>query len=247
MIKEEDCMKLLVCDLDGTLMSKNEKMLNYGIIEILNKFISENISVAIASGRNYTELKKIFCKFPDIYFIPDDGSHIVHRENTLFEMPFKNVSCFNCDFAAHGKYITFIKTNNVFLKRQLAFKYGGHIAFINSYNEINRPVYKVTVYDKSNKFPFYKVYEDSQMREFVEFSVSKGNAVNHLMDMLGLDEKECFFFGDNHNDISMLKNKTNSYAMKQSPLEVKNASRNIVDNILNELNDIYRRYCNGVL
>ncbi len=237
-------MKLIVCDLDGTLLSKTEQKLNFATTQILKKFKNKNFIFAVASGRNYIELKTIFKDFPDIYFIPDDGGHIVYKEENIFENSFSKaqLSLFDYSFVAHGKYMTFIKTEDAFFKRGLSLKYGGHIVSVNSVLEIDRPIYKVTVINHKKKYPYYEVYKNRNICEYVPDGVSKGNAVNFLMKRFSLSERNCFFFGDNYNDISMLDGKTNSYAMKHAPFEVKSVCTNVAENIIDELNNIYRRY-----
>ena len=43
------------------------------------------------------------------------------------------------------------------------------------------------------------------------------------------DKSECVVFGDDYNDVEMLSNYENSYAMGNSPKEIKNVSAYITD------------------
>ena len=57
--------------------------------------------------------------------------------------------------------------------------------------------------------------------DFMEKSVSKGNALGMVMDRLGVKPEECIAFGDNYNDISMLDRAEFTFAMKHADDEVR--------------------------
>lgn len=242
-------MKMLFSDLDGTLLSKNETKLNNGVIDSLKKLQEAKIDVCIASGRNYVELKNIFNRFNDIYYISDDGALVTLNEKTLFKsaIPLDLISGIDCDFVAHGKYMVYVKSRNEYLKRKICDKYYNLTVYIDSYKEINREIFKITVYGGWMSEKLKMVYTCRDFSEYILPDVSKGCAVEFLLDYLKLNEKECYFFGDNNNDISMFHNKTNSYVMKHATAEVKSKGSFLVENIITTLNDVCRRCDNGNL
>ena len=52
--------KLIVCDVDGTLLDKSEEKPNDEIIELINKVISGKKLFSLASGRSCNGLKNLF-------------------------------------------------------------------------------------------------------------------------------------------------------------------------------------------
>lgn len=59
--------------------------------------------------------------------------------------------------------------------------------------------------------------------------ISKYQGVEEIRKTLMYDKSECVVFGDDYNDVEMLSNYENSYAMGNSPKEIKNVSAYITD------------------
>ena len=59
-------IKMVVSDVDGTLIQKGEKTVNDELMKIIEKLKSKNIIFAVASGRHLSELKDIFHNSKDI-------------------------------------------------------------------------------------------------------------------------------------------------------------------------------------
>ena len=63
-------IKLVVSDVDSTLLMPHEEHVDRRFFETVKKLKNKGISLAIASGRTYEELKSIFAEaIEDIYFI----------------------------------------------------------------------------------------------------------------------------------------------------------------------------------
>ena len=76
-------MKLVVSDLDGTILKRGEKELNRNILSAIEYILSNNVAFAVSSGRTYVELKKFFAPFEnDIYFMANDGAQTIYKEET---------------------------------------------------------------------------------------------------------------------------------------------------------------------
>ena len=55
--------------------------------------------------------------------------------------------------------------------------------------------------------------------DFICPTANKGSALKNLLDHLHIDAKDCVVFGDQYNDVEMLKTAGTSYAMLMPPLE----------------------------
>ena len=85
-------MKLIVSDLDGTLLKSGERQLNRNIISSIEYILANNVSFAVASGRTYVELKKFFAPFEnDIYFIANDGAQTASHDDNVVDGDYKEV------------------------------------------------------------------------------------------------------------------------------------------------------------
>ena len=79
------------------------------------------------------------------------------------------------------------------------------------------------------------------------FGVSKYNGIETIRKSLGFKKSECVVFGDDYNDIEMLSNYKNSYAMGNAAQEIKKAASYITesndnDGIANALEKILNSY-----
>lgn len=71
----------------------------------------------------------------------------------------------------------------------------------------------INEYDKIFKFDYFC--------EIVPFTCSKGKAITMLLKELGIEEENCYSFGDSVNDVEMLKVTHHSIVMDNAPEDVK--------------------------
>lgn len=64
--------------------------------------------------------------------------------------------------------------------------------------------------------------------DFTALGSEKGNALKELQERLGVTAEETMAFGDNNNDISMLKCAGESYAVAEAREEVKAVSKYVL-------------------
>lgn len=227
-------MKIVFCDLDGTLLMPREDRLSKMVTEGIEKLLDNNIIFCVASGRSYSELKRLMKEFDDrVYFIPSDGSQIIYKEETLYAMPLDKSSMDYLDeerdYVLHGKYLSYVKSCKDSFVRKIKEQYCGHAVRIASYREIDKDVYKLTLYNSHREIPLNNVYKDYMIKEYVK-DVNKGTAVNELMKILSSGKKDSFALGDGANDIEMFKAVGEAYAMIQSPPHVKKLAKETVNN-----------------
>jgi len=230
-------MKLIISDLDGTLLQRGEVSINKNIKNSIYSLLCKGNIFAVASGRSYVELKSLLGEFEnDIYFICSDGSLGVYKESTFFSKPLnKDVFRDFTKYTAHGKYLTYVKAESKMFIREVMNKYRGHVMIIDSADEINDEIYKVTDFDKKIKCDLPLVYKDYTMNEYIAPKTDKAMAVRKLTESLGIPKEKTYVFGDNINDICMFKECGTSYAVASALPEVKKCADRITLNIENEL------------
>ena len=70
-------VKLVVCDIDGTLLGKDQIQLEGDAAKALGALIESGKKVALASGRSYFSMRKVVSSQPyadELYYICDDGA-----------------------------------------------------------------------------------------------------------------------------------------------------------------------------
>ena len=129
----------------------------------------------------------------------------------------------------HGKYLSYVKSCKDTFVRKIKEQYNGHIERVASYKEVDRNIYKLSLYGSHREVPLDNVYRDYSIREFVN-GTNKGYAVRELLRMLSIDKKDAIALGDGVNDIEMFNETGESYAMIQAPPNVKKKATGIVLN-----------------
>lgn len=213
-------MKLVVSDLDGTILMRREREIGREAANAIDYVLESGNAFAVASGRSYGELKRLFERWEDrIYFIASDGAIGIYREKTLFEHP---ISTFTSTvFAAHGKYMTFLKGADVSLLRAHLSHYHNHVMTVSDFSEIDAPVYKITDFSRDGKGELSEVYRSRDMAEYVSPGVNKGTALSELCSHLNLDLSETVAFGDGENDLEMFAAAGLSVAALSAPPNIK--------------------------
>ena len=63
-------VKLIACDIDGTLLSTSQQEISPLVFDQLGRLLEKGIVFAAASGRQYLSLRRLFAPFEDkIYYI----------------------------------------------------------------------------------------------------------------------------------------------------------------------------------
>ena len=245
-------IKLVLSDLDGTLLKKGEKQINHIILNLIKCFSERGIKFAVSSGRSYSEMREIMRYTDDIYYICSDGATIVYNSEVLFK------KCID-DFAIkrvfdkknivfHG--VDFVKYNNADeeLQKILKEKYGEKAKKTEDVNNL-KEIIKLSKYGAGfmELPPFsYEIYKDKEWCEWINNGAGKGKATEFLQNLLNISIRETAAFGDNYNDVGMFQRAAEKYVMDSAPSSVKMISNHRVSDIERELNDILKEKDGGI-
>ena len=77
-------IKLVVSDIDGTLLPEGTIELNPEFFEAVRELKRKGILFVAASGRPYASMRKVFAPVADdIIFIAENGSIVMRQEKTM--------------------------------------------------------------------------------------------------------------------------------------------------------------------
>ncbi|MBQ3054260.1 MAG: HAD-IIB family hydrolase [Clostridia bacterium] len=255
-------IKLVVCDVDGTLLKKGEKELSQHIKSKIKNLINKGIMFAVASGRAYHELKRLFEDISDeIYYIPSDGGAVIYKEKTYYKKPILPFVMANMvkpislneglSLSVSGKYITYILSADKDFIHLAEKNLNGHFVEIEDISEINEDIYKISFYGQpkstfANKIlsgtynsMLKRVYDEHGWNEFVAKQAGKESAVECMMKSLKIKKEALAVIGDDINDVQMLGLTENSVAVTGSHQKAREASKHkdisietVLDNII---------------
>ncbi len=234
-------IKLIVCDLDHTLLN-DDKKITQRMKSIASTLINQGIHITIATGRAY-EIAKPYADDLAITqpmitnngaLIKDTKTNRILRANYLNHDPIDQVMDYvlnhNLGFTYYTEsgFVTNDKERMVFYKDWNAMYEDSPITILKPKTKEDLLQYKpykllVVNHNKQGFHSMYNLFKDlkdthvtKSQEAFLDFlppNTNKGEAVNHLMNELNLSPDEILVFGDNDNDIEMLKLTKNSVAM----------------------------------
>ena len=246
-------VKLLISDVDGTLLRVGESTVSESIKKKLRTFITEGGTVAIASGRTYRSLRLLFGDLADsVYLIPCDGALCIKGERVLYHRPIpteiirkafaaakENGLCLHLAAATDG-YIF----GGADFKSKLTEEHTDTAFTASSPTEVREPIYKISFYGKAPNFATVPAelrcsYHGNGWREYVYRFADKGTALSDLQSRLFMTEFDTAAIGDGINDAPMLRNAKYAYALTE---ELKNAvPRAVSVENINEAFDLIKR------
>ncbi len=229
-------MKLIVSDVDGTLIRPREQKPDKTVSLAINRVTDSGSLFSFATGRSMVEVKKLFDTSDKALIICCDGALCMYRGRVIYEKSFSSLSEFDwfSSVVLYGKYMMYIKGTDAFV-RQCKKQYYAHAVSFCDTSEIKEPIYKALIHKKGEKIELEgmnKIYDSFSMTEFVPCGVDKCSSLVKIIEANGWDKKDCVVFGDSENDRSMLSEFENSYAMIWAKPSIKASASYITDSVV---------------
>lgn len=260
-------IKMIVTDLDGTLLNENSKVSNETKL-YLKELKNMGYVIVIATGRIYASALKATdgAGFAN-YLITDTGSSIydmsslqpVYKNNIDKKIVEKLLDYYNdnfryiyiCDKNNIYKYSDDVENNNIVKTtkdKNFILKSATDISHISIAMKNNDEVIKLyyKLLDDIKEVDFNIMQDSFAERKWIEISaknISKYNAISSLANLLHIDNSEIIAFGDGLNDIDMLEKCGQGIAMKNALIEVKIIANDITsddnnhDGVINYLKE----------
>ncbi|MBR5540641.1 MAG: HAD-IIB family hydrolase [Clostridia bacterium] len=207
-------LRMVFCDVDGTLLKKTETTISNDTLHVLRRLLDRGITVVIATGRPYGQLKPLFGSlFYRLVFLCMDGALVMHKNCVLYKKPMmkcktKELIALYGGAAIYGReHIYCIGDTPVAGKRV-------HIPeeIPEDYLKVELPTGSVSGLHAS----FRIAYQNERTTELVAAGADKGAAARALMQKFGVSPDQAIAFGDGENDIPLLCAVGYPYRMKDS-------------------------------
>lgn len=259
-------IKLIVADLDGTLL-KSDKSLDDNIKDVIS---GQDYKFTIASGRSMVLVKKFISELNiDLPYITNNGAEIYQSDACVkqYSIPdeevrfiLKQVQEFDleCHANAENCIYTMGKIDLILPFRK---RFEGVLPIVDnaSVNAVcANTINKIMCIDKdlnkvqefANKINLYCEHVHCERAEgnafvIVNRQASKGKALKNLIELLHISTEEVIVFGDNYNDVSMFETVKYSVCMENADKDVKNKATFICkSNDMNGVSDFIQKYIN---
>lgn len=261
-------IKLICSDIDGTLVPDGTSKINKEIFDVILALKEKGIMFAAASGRQYESIRNLFKTISnDIIFISENGNLVMCRGEVMAktEIMKEDVSVIkkmideikDCQLILSGAKTTYIRKGDTDLYKLLNEGYHYNTTLVDDFDDsIDDTIIKMSLFQKDGRaeevagedFMNYwnthpritAVCAGKEWIDLFDKNGNKGNAIEQIQKIMGIKTSETMAFGDNLNDIEMLRHAKYSYAVGNAREEVKKeanyiADTNVNDGVLKEL------------
>lgn len=256
-------IKLVATDVDGTLVEEGTPHLNPRLLDVILELKEKGVLFVAASGRQYASMYRMFEPVADqMIFVAENGGYVVCRGKqmecrTLDRKLFLDVVDFtrdqkDCFILVNAPLQAYTESKDQGFIEMIRKGYQGELEPVEDVTVLDAPIVKTAIYcpedaasmaarvrerfgDRANVMAAGKHWVD-----IVGLDVDKGLALARIQELMKIKKEETMAFGDNHNDIGMLLNAGESYAVANAREEVKQAARhlagrNVEDGVLKVL------------
>jgi Cof subfamily protein (haloacid dehalogenase superfamily) len=251
-------IKLIVSDLDGTLLNSNHE-LPVDFWEIEQKLVDKNIIFAVATGRQFYNIIKVFDAIKHrTVFLAENGTYGYYKGKELFvnPLPKNDANAFiqkgravkDAFLILCGKKSAYVENaDEKFLFE--ARKYYSKLEIVTDLTQVDDVVLKVTICDfnhvPTNSYLHFKQYENDFKiaisgeiwLDITAISANKGIAVMAIQKQLNITFNQTMVFGDFLNDFEMMQTAKFSSAMKNAHPDILKIS-NFITNFDNNNNGV---------
>jgi len=240
-------VKLVVSDVDGTILKPKEKQLGEEILTVIHQLTKRGILFAVASGRSYFDLVRLFKPVRnEILFISNDGATLFYKGMKLGSFPIEHKTGFEfmkdiyqyteAEIILYGDDRIYLLPKSKEFENEMRMQSmltDTPVQTVSCMNQISTEYLKIACYHKTEigkqmeeyvsywKEKLHLSYVSKNWMEFTSCGVSKATAVEKIMDLFGIRRDEILAFGDNDNDKEMLSLAGTAYAMKGAKGEIR--------------------------
>lgn len=247
-------IRMIFCDVDGTLLPHGSKSLSDDIFKTINRAVYSGVHFCIASGRCYPDLKRLFSPvINNVTFICNDGALMVENESVIFSAPLdkSQVACMSKTYCNdYDALLIYAKEYTYYISNIKQFDFAKKITSEEVLTSVAGDIFKVAFLNLSQKAKIKldnlgvksgilnKIYDDTTWTEYITAQTDKGTAAKVLQRAHGVSASETAAFGDNLNDLNMLRCAQYSYAPKDAHPEIIKMCKFKTDNVNSEILNI---------
>lgn len=233
-------VKAIAVDMDGTFLDSNKHYDKDRFEKIFKALKERNIEFIAASGNQYAKLKSIFGE-RDMFFISENGA-VIYKGEVLYnyrsfdkDIYTEVVNYLNQDRKLDEFIVCGLKSAYILKETSDAFKKDAHFYYhqleeIDSFQplpdddyvkialNINRETHSTLDTDLEEKFSdsIKLVSSGHDSIDIIMPNMTKGQALQRLLEEWHMSPSELMAFGDANNDKDMLAFAEHSYVMANS-------------------------------
>ena len=222
-------IRLVACDIDGTLLHGQETALSPAVIAQIRRLSQKGIRFCPTSGRQYTSLRQLFapltgqlyflCENGSILYGPGDPGKILYRSvldwQMAMELSREILEEPNCEVMISGADMSYLCPRQTDVIEHLQAFIKNRITLLQTPEQTPEAIIKVSAFCRDgavNHLDSLLARWKDRLQAAVagevwlDFTVAnKGSGLRELCSQLGIAMEEVMAIGDNFNDLPMLQ------------------------------------------
>lgn len=251
-------IKLIITDIDGTLVPDGNSDLNPEYYETIKRLKDSGIVFVAASGRQFRSMETMFAPVKeDMVFVAENGGYVCCRgyDIGINSMNLRDVHDLirkvreipECELVYCTPKKAHVETKDQKLIDWLVDSYHFDLLQVPDLMELTEEPVKVSIYHATDaegtvgeaaladiRTCFHAVCAGKEWVDCLNKNANKGNALLSIQRYMKISREETMAFGDNMNDIEMLSHAAYSFAIGNARTEVKKAARYVADTNKND-------------
>lgn len=246
-------VKMVMTDIDGTLVKDGEININPEYFEVIEELTSKGIIFVVASGRHVVSIKEVFGPVWDkIWVASQNGNVILHRGKSRIIKPIPQqwgkkmwqqlAKLSQVESILDTATSTYCPFEDTPMYKILIDDYHYNTIGTGGWDKVPQEDFSMlTIYHPEDVEEICEKFVKNNWKGKLEFQrtgkywidvmmpeVNKGAALQAICEEVGISSKDTIAFGDNINDISMIQAAGKGYAVDTARKETKEAADEII-------------------
>ncbi len=247
-------IKLVASDIDGTLLFGSGPV-DPRICGIICKLREQGVRFAAASGRQYTNLRRLFAPVADdIDYICENGSLVIANGKICLKTTVEReygkrlmrelYAIDGCEVLLSGVYTCYVQPKYPGYAEHMREYVKNDVTVVEDVTAVPEEFLKISAFFKEGvpeeavgrlteaAAPFMRpVVSGLSWLDFLLDGCDKGTAMSALQKELGITKEETMCFGDNENDIELLSQCGEPCAMRDGNPRLHPYAKHLVDDV----------------
>lgn len=223
----EKKFRLIASDLDGTLLQNGAQVVEPLSLELIEQVLDSGYHFAAASGRQYANLRNLFAPVADrIDYICENGclvfagGELVHQDVMELGLAHEVIAAIfaipDVELMISGLNTSYLLPGHDAFIHHVRDVVGNNVTLVDDVYAIGEPYFKISFFTGDRLVDVTDLRAQLASRcqvvtggnawvDIMPAGVNKASAMAHLADILGITADAIVAFGDEENDIEMMR------------------------------------------
>lgn len=254
--------KLIVSDLDGTLLMPGAQKLEQKVLDAVEGLLDAGYLFAAASGRQYPNLRRMFGHMAHrLIYICENGSIVVQNDEVLYQGEIKRElrneiikKAFvneTSEILLSGVWQSYIQPRSEYFYNLVANRMKNDFVLTEKLEDVTETCVKLSIYEQGKVSALQEqewiadygekltvVRSSEKWLDFMPLGTNKGKALSLVMEKNNIHAAHCMAFGDQDNDVELLQTAGISYAMAHGSERLRKAAGRVISHPMEVFREI---------